>query len=134
MFLSVRSFTSEPHFGGFSRCLKEGNWVVRKITILRPIHKCNKVTTNSPQSISIELSPTKKKHTPKCEMHCRSCLHLEAITAVHFQAGGAVDVHTCPLYAWLIAPDFLNTEWKVSCSDHILSWKQLAWTEKSNHD
>lgn len=85
------------------------------------------MTTNLPQSISAEI-------TPKCEMHCGSCFHLEEITAVHFQASGAMDVHACPLHAWLIAPDFLNTEWKVSCGGHILSWKQLAWTEKSNRD
>lgn len=47
-------------------------------------------------------------------MHCGSCLHLEVITAVHFQAGGAVDLHACPLHAWLIAPDILNTDPKDS--------------------
>lgn len=73
MFLSARSFTSEPHFGGVSRssrCLKEGKWVVRKITILRPIHKCNKVTTNSPQSISAELSLKKKEKRSLLNVKC----------------------------------------------------------------
>lgn len=93
---------------------------------------CNKVTTNSPQTISAELSVAKNDHI-WCEMYCGSCLHLEAITAVHFQAGGVMDFHACPLHAWLIAPDFLNTEQKVSCGD-FLSWKQLVYTEELDHD
>lgn len=72
--------------------------------------QCNKVTTNLSQTINTKLSVSKKKITPECEMHCGSCLHLEVITAVHFQTGGAVDLHACPSHAWLIAPDILNTD------------------------
>lgn len=74
--LSVRSITSEPLFGGVSRSnrwCKEG----------KPIRKAYSYLI-CPNPLAPSFQSLKKEIPAKCEVHCGSSLHLEAITAVHF--------------------------------------------------